>query len=195
MLRDLRAAPNQLTFLRLCIIPFLVIAVLDAHYRTAFWLFVLAGVSDGLDGLLARVLHQRTLLGQYLDPVADKLLLSTLFLVLMHQGLIPRRVTILVFSRDIGIVIVAALLYASVGMRDFRPSIWGKANTAAQILAVSTALWAAFYAAPPLVLIKEGALWATFALTLISWFHYTWRETKRLGAGDASKNLSSGAAP
>ncbi len=187
MLKDLRTAPNQLTFLRLCIIPFLVIAVLDAHYHTALWLFALAGVSDGLDGLLARLLHQRTLLGQYLDPVADKLLLSTLFLVLMHQGLIPRSVTILVFSRDVGILIVAALLYATAGARDFRPSLWGKANTVAQITAVASALWVGFYAVPVLIFIKHWALWTTFALTLISWFHYTWRETRRLGANEVTK--------
>ena len=118
VLKDLRAAPNQLTFLRLCIIPFLVIAVLDSRYHAAFLLFILAGISDGLDGLLARILQQRTRLGEYLDPIADKLLLSTLFLVLMHQGLIPRRVTILVFSRDVGLVIVGALLFATTGARD-----------------------------------------------------------------------------
>ncbi len=175
MLRDLRAAPNQLTFLRLCIIPFLVMAVLDHHYKIAFALFVVAGISDGLDGLLARVLHQRTLLGQYLDPVADKLLLSTLFLVLMHEGLIPRRVTVLVFSRDLGILIVAALLHLTSNVREFRPSIWGKANTVAQIIAVTCTLWVQFYAPPALQGIRFAALVATFALTLISWFHYTWR--------------------
>jgi cardiolipin synthase len=187
VIKDLRAAPNQLTFMRLCIIPFLVIAVLDAHYRTAFALFVVAGASDALDGLLARVLRQRTVLGQYLDPVADKLLLSTLFLVLMHQGLVPRRVTILVFSRDVGILIVAAVLYASVGFRDFRPSIWGKANTLVQVIAASSALWVAFYAPAPLVFIRKWSLIATIVLTLISWFHYTWRETLRLGAGESNK--------
>jgi cardiolipin synthase len=181
VLKDLRAAPNLLTFLRLCIIPFLITAVLDAHYRTAFTLFLLAGFSDALDGLLARLLQQRTLLGQYLDPVADKLLLSTLFLVLMHQGLIPRRVTILVFSRDIGILVVAALLFAAVGARDFRPSIWGKANTVAQILAVTITLWAAFSPQPMLLLAKKWSLVLTFVLALFSWFHYTLRETRRLG--------------
>jgi cardiolipin synthase (CMP-forming) len=185
VLRDLRAAPNQLTFLRLCIIPFLVTAVLDARYRTAFALFILAGISDGLDGLLARWLQQRTRLGQYLDPVADKLLLSTLFLVLMHQGLIPRRVTILVFSRDLGIIIVAALLFASTGARDFRPSLWGKANTVAQIIAIATTLWAAFYPAPLLLGARRLSLTATFVLTLVSWFHYTWRETRRLGSEES----------
>jgi cardiolipin synthase len=187
VIKDLRAAPNQLTFLRLCMIPFLVIAVLDGHYRTAFALFIIAGISDALDGLLARLLGQRTVLGQYMDPVADKLLLSTLFLVLMHEGLVPRGVTILVFSRDLGILVVAAVLYASVGFRDFRPSIWGKANTLVQIIAVASALWVAFYAPTPLLLLRKGALAATSALTLVSWFHYTWRETRRLGAGEAER--------
>jgi cardiolipin synthase len=185
VLRDLRAAPNQLTFLRLCIIPFLVTSVLDGHYRIAFTLFILAGISDGLDGLLARLLQQRTRLGQYLDPVADKLLLSTLFLVLMHQGLIPRRVTILVFSRDVGILVVAALLFVSTGTRDFRPSIWGKANTAAQIIAIATTLWTAFYAPLLLLWARKLSLIATFVLTLVSWFHYTWRETRRLGSEES----------
>src|SRR6201986_2301478 len=144
-MNELRAAPNQLTILRLCIIPFLVLAVLDGHFRMAFALFVLAGISDGLDGLLARVLKQRTVLGQYLDPVADKMLLSTLFLVLHHEGLISRRVTVLVFGRDLGILMVAALLFISIGMKDFRPSLFGKANTLAQIAALTTVLLSMFY--------------------------------------------------
>ena len=80
------------------------------------------------------------MLGQYLDPVADKLLLSTLFLVLMHEGLIPATVTVLVFGRDVGILLVAAILYAAVGRREFKPSIFGKANTLAQVAAVAAVL-------------------------------------------------------
>src|ERR1700739_4686594 len=125
-MNQLRAPPNQLTLLRLCIIPFIVLTVLDGHFRTAFALFVLAGITDGMDGLLARWLQQRTKLGQYIDPVADKLLLSTLFLVLHHENLISRRVTVLVFGRDLGILVVAAILYAGMGMRDFRPAILGQ---------------------------------------------------------------------
>src|ERR1700749_4390769 len=140
-----RATPNQLTFLRLCIIPFLVLAVLDGHYPIAFALFMIAGITDGLDGLLARLLKQRTVLGQYLDPVADKLLLSTLFLVLHHEGLISRRVTVLVFARDLGILMVGAILFISIGMKDFRPSLFGKANTLAQIAALTTVLLSMFY--------------------------------------------------
>ena len=155
MLKELRAAPNLLTFLRLCLIPFLVIAVLESHYKTALCLFVVAGLSDGLDGLAARLLKQQTQIGQYLDPVTDKLLLSTLFLVLMHQQLVPRRVTVLVFSRDLGILIVAALLYISLGMRDFRPSIYGKASTCAQILALLTVLLCQIYAPKPLIMLAH----------------------------------------
>ena len=97
-------------------------------------------MTDALDGLLARLLKQRTMLGEYLDPVADKLLLSTLFLVLMHMALIPVTVTVLVFGRDVGILVVAAILYAATGRREFSPSIFGKANTLAQVAAVAAVL-------------------------------------------------------
>ncbi len=179
-MNQLRAAPNQLTLLRLCIIPFIVLTVLDGHFRTAFALFVLAGITDGMDGLLARWLQQRTKLGQYLDPVADKLLLSTLFLVLHHENLISRRVTVLVFGRDLGIMVVAAILYASVGMRDFRPSIFGKANTLAQIIALTAVLLSQFYAPEPVLYVRHLALLATVAFTVISGFHYAWQITRRL---------------
>ncbi len=99
-----------------------------------------AGLTDALDGTLARLLKQRSMLGHYLDPVADKLLLSTLFLVLLHKGLMPVTVTVLVFGRDVGILLVAAILYAAVGRREFHPSIFGKANTLAQIGAVAAVL-------------------------------------------------------
>ncbi len=161
-------------------IPFLVIAVLDAHYKTAFLLFVLAGISDGLDGLIARWWKQSTKLGQYLDPIADKLLLSTLFVVLTHVGLIRRYITILVFGRDLIIVMVCTLLFVTVGLRNFKPSLLGKANTLAQILALTTTLLSRFYAPPALMAVRQGALWATVGLTTASGFHYVWLVGKRL---------------
>jgi cardiolipin synthase len=179
-MNDFRAAPNQLTFLRLCIVPFLVLAILDGHYVTASLLFFIAGVTDGLDGLLARLLHQRTVLGQYLDPVADKLLLSTVFLVLNHQGLISRRVTVLVFGRDLGILVVSAILYVSIGMRDFFPSIYGKANTLAQIIALATVLVSQFFAPGWLVAVRTASLDATMGLTIVSGFNYAWRVGRKL---------------
>ena len=86
------------------------------------------------------MLSQKTTLGQYLDPIADKLLLSTLFVVLTHVGLIPQYVTVLVFSRDVGILLISTLLYATNALRDFRPSFFGKLNTVAQILALIAVL-------------------------------------------------------
>ena len=139
-LNPLRSAPNLLTLIRICLAPFLVAAILEGHYLLSFGLFVAAGLTDALDGTLARLLKQRSTFGQYLDPVADKLLLSTLFLVLMYKGLMPTTVTVLVFGRDVGILLVSALLYAAVGRREFNPSIWGKANTLAQISAVAAVL-------------------------------------------------------
>lgn len=181
-MNDLRATPNLLTFLRLCIVPFLVLAVLDGHYQLAFGLFVLAGATDALDGLLARILHQRTLLGQYLDPVVDKLLLSTLFLVLHHEELISRKVTVLVFARDLGIMVVAAILYATTSIRNFRPSIFGKGNTMAQILALAAVLLSCFYAPHWVLLVRYWALSATVGLTVFSGFHYAWRVVRQIGS-------------
>src|SRR6185437_3202622 len=138
----------------------------------AFALFVAAGLTDALDGALARILKQRSMLGQYLDPVADKLLLSTLFLVLMYKGLIPATVTILVFGRDVGILIVAAILYTVVGRREFAPSIFGKANTIAQVTAVAVVLLHQLTAAQWVVILRIVALDATIALTVASGLHY-----------------------
>lgn len=186
MLGQLRALPNQLTLLRLTIIPFLVLAILDGNYHRAFVLIVIAGVSDALDGTLARVFRQRTALGSYLDPIADKLMLSTLFLVLMHVDLVPRRVTVLVFSRDFGILVVATLLYVITGTRDFRPSIVGKSNTMAQIFAVCSVVLAETDPAAWVLWIRHTSLQATLWLTVGSGFHYLWRYGWRLSTSAES---------
>ena len=182
-----RSAPNLLTLIRICLAPFLVAAILEGHFLLSFWLFIAAGLTDALDGALARWLKQRSTFGAYLDPVADKLLLSTLFLVLLHEGLMPVTVTVLVFGRDVGILLVSALLYAAVGRREFHPSIWGKANTLAQIAAVSAVLlekvtpdwyWVEAF--------RTVALDATMALTVISGLHYAWTVSRRGGASAAN---------
>jgi cardiolipin synthase len=170
----LRTAPNLLTVMRICLAPFLVAAILENRFVLAFVFFIAAGLSDALDGLLARMLKQRTSLGQYLDPIADKLLLSTLFLVLMHKGLMPTTVTVLVFGRDVGILLVAAVLYAVVGRREFGPSIFGKANTVAQIAAVAFVLLHQLTTAKWVVILRLVALDATIGLTIASGLHYGW---------------------
>lgn len=180
-MKEFRAAPNLLTFFRLCLVPFIVLAIFDGRYPLGFALFLVAGVTDALDGLLARTLQQTTMLGHYLDPVADKLLLSTLFLVLHHQSLISLRVTVLVFGRDLGILMVSAILYASMGMRLFPPSIYGKINTLMQIIAVTTVLLAQFYRPGVVVFLRHWSLNGTIAFTVISALHYAWSVARRIG--------------
>lgn len=181
-LNPLRTLPNLLTLLRICMAPFLVAAILEGHYLLGFVLFVVAGLTDALDGALARILKQRSMLGHYLDPVADKLLLSTIFLVLLHKSLIPITVTVLVFGRDVGILLVAAILYAAVGRREFYPSIFGKANTLAQITAVAAVLLHQLTAAYWVACFRTIALDATIVLTVASGLHYAWLASHRGGA-------------
>jgi cardiolipin synthase len=185
-LNPLRSAPNVLTLLRICLAPFLVAAILEGHYVLSFVLFIAAGLTDALDGTLARVLKQRSTFGAYLDPVADKLLLSTLFLVLLYKGLMPVTVTVLVFGRDVGILLVSALLYAAAGRRDFNPSLWGKANTLAQIAAVAAVLLYQLTHAYWVAAFRTVALDATMALTVISGLHYAWVVSRRSGATAAN---------
>jgi cardiolipin synthase len=179
-LRQILTAPNQLTLLRMIFLPFIVINLVKHDFKWALGLFVLAGVTDGLDGLLARTLHQQTLLGQYLDPIADKLLMSTMFLVLSIEQLIPWKYTVLVFSRDISILLLSGVLFMIAGLRDFRPSIFGKANTFAQVSAI-------FFV---LLLLVEPLRWvwiaritflrATFIFTILSAVHYAFLVQHRL---------------
>ena len=177
-----RTAPNLLTLLRICVAPILVAAILEHNYLLGFVLFIATGVTDMLDGLLARLLKQTTVLGQYLDPVADKLLLSTLFLVLMHQKLMPVRVTVLVFGRDVCILLVAAILYAAAGRREFRPSIFGKLNTLAQITAVAVVLLHQLTQVSWVVFLRDFSLWATMILTVVSGLDYAWHAAQRPNA-------------
>jgi cardiolipin synthase (CMP-forming) len=181
-LRQFRATPNLLTLVRLFIIPFLVISILDEHWRLAFARVMLAGVSDGLDGLFARWLKQQTTLGLYLDPIADKLLLSTLFLVLTHAGEIPRYVTVLVFSRDFGILLISTLLFATNTLRDFRPSFFGKVNTFVQIVAVVGVMGLHVFAIPYISQVDTLLLRAIAVLAPLSAAQYAWIVIRRVSA-------------
>ena len=171
-LSQLLTAPNQLTLLRMVFLPFIIIHLVNGHNFWALVLFVLAGISDGLDGLLARLLKQQTKIGQYLDPMADKLLLSTMFLVLSVLHRIPWKFTVLVFSRDMCIVIVGALLYIAAGLRDFRPSMFGKANTFAQVAAAFFVLLLPVHHVAWVAIARLTFLRATFIFTIISGLHY-----------------------
>jgi cardiolipin synthase (CMP-forming) len=182
---QLLLAPNQLTLLRLVFIPFIVISVLYGHWGWALGLFVAAGVSDGLDGFLARMLKQRSTLGEYLDPIADKLLLSTLFVVLSFRDKIAWKYTVLVFSRDVCILVTCAVVFAATSLRDFRPSFFGKANTCAEIGAVFFVLVAQVNQSGFVIFTRKGFLLATMILTTVSALHYVFLLGQRMAQAHA----------
>jgi cardiolipin synthase len=194
-LSQLLTYPNQLTLLRMSFLPFIVIKLVEGHYGPALILFVLAGVSDGLDGLLARALKQQTVLGQYLDPIADKMLLSTVFLVLSILHKIPWKFTVVVFSRDISILAASTVLFAIAGLRDFRPSVFGKANTFAQVAAVFFVLLLEIKPEGWIAIARLTFLRATFTFTIISAIHYVFLVGKRLRADSAPTTTPSAESP
>jgi len=180
MLNQLRAAPNLLTLLRLFIVPALVLAILDGNFGWACVLFTLAGVSDALDGFLARWLHQQTELGLIMDPIVDKLLLSTLFIVLTHIDLVPRYVTVMVFSRDLGLIVIGTLLYTTTSLQKFPPSLFGKLNTCIQILALALVLLGQIGGGETLHTATVWVLRLTAFCALGSGFEYLVRVVRRL---------------
>src|ERR1700687_723963 len=182
MRRRIWTVPNQITFLRLGIIPFFIILISYEQYRWALLVLVLAGLSDGVDGLLARKLHQRSALGAYLDPLADKLLLSSSFLILAFKGKIAWWLSIIVLGRDLLILVVAAVIILIQGYRPFPPSLLGKATTFFQIVLVFGAVFSAGYPGPAVSEINRLLAYLVAALTTVSGFHYSFTTARRLSS-------------
>lgn len=180
MKQNIFTLANQLTLLRLLLIPFFALAILGGHYDWGLGLLLAAALTDALDGLLARKLEQRTALGTTLDPIADKLLLSTSFIVLAVRGAVPWWLSILVLSRDALMLVTALALVLSTGFRTFPPTLYGKATTAAQVVTVVAAVVAELEPAPLLLWAKGFLLWLTVALTVFSGVHYAYRTAKHL---------------
>jgi cardiolipin synthase len=172
--------PNQLTFLRLGFLPFFIILVHDGHYAWALAILALAAITDGMDGILARSLNQKSVLGAYLDPIADKLLLSSSFVVLALEGKMRWWVTILVLSRDALMLITAAVIMVAAGFREFTPSIYGKLTTMLQILLVFVVLAVAVFPSHGLNVVRQILIDFVAAFTVFSGFHYSIVVTRRL---------------
>ena len=172
--------PNQLTFLRLGFLPFFIISVKYDRYAWALAVLVVAAITDGLDGLLARWLNQRSALGAYLDPIADKLLLSSSFIVLALKQKISWWLTILVLSRDVLILTIAAVILVVSGSRPFPPSLLGKATTTAQILLVFIVVSAAVFHHPFLDLLRRFFVYLVAGFTILSGFHYSIAVARRI---------------
>jgi cardiolipin synthase (CMP-forming) len=127
---------NALTTFRVLLVPLFAHLLISGRIRLALAVFTACGISDGLDGLLARWLHQRTVLGYYLDPIADKLLMATSFIVLAYVNIIPEWLTVLVISRDLFILVGSILILLLLDSGKIRATFLSKMNTAVQILTV-----------------------------------------------------------
>jgi cardiolipin synthase (CMP-forming) len=143
--RQIFTVPNQITLLRLGFLPVFLTLIAYQRYRWALLVLVVAGLSDAVDGLLARRLNQRSSLGAYLDPIADKLLLSSSFVILAYKTRIAWWTTIIVISRDILMLTVATVIILISGYRPFPPSVLGKMTTFFEIVLVFTVVLTAAY--------------------------------------------------
>ena len=164
-------AANQLTILRMLLIPAFVILLVYGYRGWALVTFLTAGLTDLLDGLIARATGQKTTLGAWLDPMADKLLLVTMFVMLTLPGIgsanrLPIWFTVLVISRDVAIVLTVAVVNLAVGPRTFRPSIFGKTATATFILTGVVTLYFNYLGRSSQIV--TACIYASLAITFIS---------------------------
>ena len=162
---------NQLTILRIVLTPAFVLLVVYDYMGAALLTFLVAGLTDALDGLIARRAGQRTSLGAWLDPMADKLLLVTTFVVLTLPEIrltnhLPLWLTVLVISRDVVIVGVVAIVNLAIGPRTFRPSIWGKLATATFIL--TSVVVMLFNWLRQTSVVVDFFVWLSLGLTVVS---------------------------
>jgi cardiolipin synthase (CMP-forming) len=186
---------NQLTILRMVFVPCFVILLIYGHPKSATIVFLFAGITDGLDGLLARKLQQKTVLGSFLDPMADKILLTAAFVTLTIPSLslplhIPTWLTVLTISRDVLIALSVLVIHLQTQHSSFPPTLLGKCTTAAQLLLVAVCMLANFettIATAVFPLVK----YATLTFTLASGLHYSYKSVKIIAsyqvAGDAKK--------
>jgi len=166
---------NQLTLLRIMLIPAFIILVVYGHIGWALIVFATAGLTDALDGLIARRAGQKSTLGAWLDPMADKLLALSTFIVLTVPGLglanqLPIWLTVLIITRDVVIVSTVAIVNLAIGPRTFRPSVFGKMATATYMITAVVALFYNYRGYPSRVV--DAFVYASLAITVVSSLHY-----------------------
>lgn len=177
--------PNTLTVMRIVIIPGFVTAIIYGENRLALYLFILAAVTDLLDGLLARLTNQKTELGTFLDPLADKFLLVTSFILFSVYGWIPKWLTITVISRDLIVVVGWLLLTLIYNKPKVEPVLLGKAAIAAQLILLAYVLLS--ISVPSVPPVPGFLVVLTAALTAVSGIQYLYRGLK-LTHGDQKRN-------
>lgn len=162
--------PNILSIARIIIVPLFIILLIDHRFGGALLIFMAAAVSDAVDGLLARLLHQRTVLGSYLDPVADKLLSASSFITLAILNILPGWLAVIVISRDVIISLGIMILFLTSHPFEIKPSLASKLTTVFQLLTVAFALFSKY--ASPIPLLVNFLIWGTMLTTAISGLQY-----------------------
>ena len=180
--------PNAFTFLRVLLLPVSLWCILEQHFSWALGLLMIGGASDFLDGYLARKLNQTSNFGQYLDPIADKLLLSSSFLVLsLSEEQIPWVVTGLVLARDVAIIITAVVLVLSTNVRKFPPNQLGKWNTFVQLGAVYFVLLDIVYRWQILHWARTASMFLVAALVIASGTQYSLQMVRKVAGERKNK--------
>ena len=169
---------NQLTLLRMLLIPVWVLLIVYGFFGWALVVFAVAGATDVFDGLIARLSGQKTTLGAWLDPAADKLMLLTTFIVLTLPNLglvnpIPIWLTVLVISRDVGIVLTVAIVNLAIGPRTFKPSALGKGATAFFIATCVVVMYFNYLGRRSVIV--DAFVWVAGAITVVSALDYVFR--------------------
>ncbi len=162
--------PNLITSLRIILVPIFIIYLLNDNLLSALIVFVLAGVSDAADGLVARLFNQKSKLGAILDPIADKILLNAAFVVLAVQDLAPSWLTVIVISRDILIMLAVLILFLNKENVAMKPAFVSKTTTCLQLATVFCILTTDYF--PFLIRINPYLFLTTALFTIISFLHY-----------------------
>jgi cardiolipin synthase len=170
--------PNILTLTRVLMIPFFVIFIINKHFGWALITFLIAGITDGIDGLLARITHQRTELGAYLDPIADKLLLFSAFITLAIVEIIPSWLVVIVITRDIIILVGFLVMLLTNYHPKINPSLLSKMTTVFQIITIVLVLMAGYH--PAFRQLSIVAVYGTAIITILSGSHYIYLGTRIL---------------
>lgn len=173
---------NGVTAVRLVLVPFIAIALLDGRYEHAFWMTLVAGASDAVDGYMARAFGHKSLLGAYLDPAADKLLIVTVFGVLTWQGHLPLWLTALVLARDLVLAVsVAIVSQLNKAVLRIQPLFVSKVATFVLIVLVLVTL-AELGFGLELGQVRSGLAWLAAAFTVVSWVAYFFEGLRALRA-------------
>ena len=167
--------PNFLTLLRLLLVPVVVFYIRDGRYLLAGWLFGAAAFTDILDGAAARWMGVSTPVGAYLDPIADKCLLSGVYLALAWAHLAPWWLVAIIFGRDIYILAAVGAFMLFTPLRRFPPSIWGKVATFVQICTAVVCIAQVIFGTRVLAELSSAMLWPCVGFTIWSGFDYTWK--------------------